>query len=229
MSEGAQKQELWDFLKVSYETNNLVSYETKKERLEHYAARLVEWNEKFNLVAPSTIPQMWARHFLDSAQLWTHLPAKTQRLVDLGSGAGFPGLVLAILGVPEVHLIESTGKKARFLSLIAEELQLNVTVHAARAEGIKGLKADVVTARAVAALRALLSLANPFMTENSMAVFLKGETVQAELTEARKYWTFSCEPKPSLTSASGTVLTISKLKGRPPHASIPRKRKKSGG
>lgn len=183
------------------------------DRLQRYESLLKEWNERFNLVAGSTLPQIWTRHFLDSAQLYPQiLQKKAQKLVDLGSGAGFPGLVLAILGVPEVHLIEGIGKKAGFLEAVSKELGLNVTVHQARIESVQGLKADVITARALTALPDLLSLAKPFMKKETLALFLKGEKAEAELTEAAKYWTFTAERKRSLSDPSGTVLAISDVK-----------------
>jgi len=181
-------------------------------KLEQYDAMLREANAKFNLVAASTLPDLWTRHFLDSAQLWPLLPPQTRTLVDLGSGAGFPGLVLAIMGVPEVHLIEATGKKATFLREVATELALNVTVHTARIEKVRDLPADVVTARALTALPELMSLAKPFLKKESCALFLKGEKAEAELTGASKYWTFTCQRTLSLTSPSGVILKISDLK-----------------
>ncbi|MFA6279536.1 MAG: 16S rRNA (guanine(527)-N(7))-methyltransferase RsmG [Bdellovibrionales bacterium] len=188
------------------------------EKLESYAALLREENEKINLVAASTLPCLWERHFLDSAQLFPLIPSpKTARLIDLGSGAGFPALVLAIMGVAEVHCVESTGKKARFLEAVAKGLALPVTVHQDRIEALKGLKGDVVTARALAALPDLLGLAAPFMKKDSIGLFLKGEKADAELTEAHKYWTFSVEKRESLTSPTSVILQISDLKARPKH------------
>ncbi len=200
-----QKQALFAQIQVSHET---------RAKFERYAELLIEWNEKINLVAPSTLPDLWSRHFLDSAQLYGLLPPKTQNLVDLGSGAGFPGLVLALMGVPAVHLVESIGKKARFLEAVAAELAPNVTVHHARIETIRHIRADIVTARALTALPDLLSLAAPFLKKDSLALFLKGQKADAELTEARKYWTFACEKKPSLSDPSGTLLQISNLQIR---------------
>ncbi len=215
---------LSDLLSVSHETTAHVSYETKKTRLEHYAELLLEWNEKINLVAASTIPHLWERHFLDSAQLFPLLPPKTRKLVDMGSGAGFPGLVLACLGVPHVHLIESIGKKARFLSHVTKELSLNVTVHQERIEAVQGFRADVVTARALTALPELLGLAKPFMGEESVALFLKGQNAPAELTEAKKYWTFLCEAHPSQTAPDSAILKIRHVKALPSNGSKRRKR-----
>lgn len=182
-------------------------------KLQRYEVLLREWNERFNLVAASTLPHIWTRHFLDSAQLYPLLGAKkAQKLIDLGSGAGFPGLVLAILGGFETHLIESIGKKATFLDAVTRDLGLNVTVHNARIEAVRDLQADVITARALTALPDLLSLAKPFMKADTLALFLKGERADAELTEAAKYWTFTHEKKRSLSDPSGTVLAISDVK-----------------
>lgn len=140
-------------------------------RLEAYAALLAEWNEKFNLVAASTMPQLWTRHFLDSAQLTGYIPSAAASLVDMGSGAGLPGLIIAIL-CPQLacHLIESTGKKADFLRLVAKELALNVVVRQDRIEAIRGLEVDIVTARALKALPELLSYAKPLLKKDLLPV-----------------------------------------------------------
>lgn len=194
------------------------SYEAQR-LCKAYLGLLQEWNQKFNLVAVSTLPEAELRHFVDSAQLYPLIPSGARILVDMGSGAGFPGLVLSILGVPEVHLIESTGKKANFLRHVAQELGLNVTVHQERIEAVRGIKADVVTARALTALPDLLSLAAPFFKKDTVALFLKGEKAEAELTQAAKYWTFGLEKTPSLTSPSGVVLQIRDLKVLRKHVS----------
>lgn len=198
-------------------------------QLDRYAELLAEWNERFNLVAASTIPQIWIRHFLDSAQLGAHIAplldtGTTIKLADIGSGAGFPGLVFAILYPKlDVHLIESTGKKANFLREVAKELKLNVSVHQQRAESIRDMEADIVTARAVTALAQLLSLSKPLMKKDSFCLFLKGQNADAELTEARKYWTFASAKSPSLSDHSGTVLKISDLRILRPHGAKPKR------
>lgn len=198
------------------------------DKLRHYGAMLAAWNEKINLVSPSTIPVLWTRHILDSAQLYPLLPPGATRLVDLGSGAGFPGMVLAILGVPEVHLIESTGKKATFLKAVAAELAPHVTVHAARIEALHGeLVADMVTARALAPLPDLLPLAAPFLGARGTALFLKGRKAPEELTQARKYWTFSLSTQASLSDPSGVVLSLSAL--APAIRHVRRKQRKTKG
>jgi 16S rRNA (guanine527-N7)-methyltransferase len=198
------------------------------DKLERYVKLLQRWNKSINLVAESTIFHVWSRHVLDSAQLLKFIPPSARTLVDLGSGAGFPGLVLAIMGPHKVHLIESIGKKASFLRLVAEDLELDATIHQQRIEFVRGLKADVITARALKPLPELLGLAKPLMAENAICLFLKGQKANAELTEAQKYWTFVCEKIPSLSDPSGTVLKISQLKEKHPYGSrrLPRKRKR---
>lgn len=208
--------------KESFFNNFRVSYETRA-KMEVYAQRLIEANAQHNLVAASTLSCLWRRHFLDSAQLFPLLPSPDICLVDLGSGAGFPGLVLALLGVREVHLVESIGKKARFLEGVAAELGLKVTIHHARIESIREVKADIVTARAVTALPGLLSLAKPFLKEKAQCLFLKGEKADAELTEASKWWTFHVERISSLSDPSGTILCFRDVKVRHDARRKPRK------
>lgn len=207
-----------------------------QERLEYYSAQLSEWNSRFNLVAESTLPDIWQRHFFDSAQLFPLLPplnGRTITVADMGSGAGFPGLVLAIMAEKDsknsissskyaFHLIESVGKKADFLQHIVDILQLEcVTIHHDRVESMttteKRLRTDVVTARALKSLPELLKLANRLLKNDGVSLFLKGRNAVVELTEARKWWTFGCDSFPSLSDPSGSVLRINKLKALPPH------------
>jgi 16S rRNA (guanine527-N7)-methyltransferase len=185
-----------------------------EQHLTRYAELLREWNEKFNLVASSTLPDLWTRHMLDSAQLMHFIPETTRSLADMGSGAGFPGLVLSILGAPHVHLIESTGKKAEFLRTVVAELKLSIEVHHARIETLR-LKSDIVTARALKPLDQLLAYAKPIMRPESQALFLKGQNAEAELTAARKSWRFDSEIYQSLSDPSGNVLVISHINEKP--------------
>ncbi|MDD4615589.1 MAG: 16S rRNA (guanine(527)-N(7))-methyltransferase RsmG [Alphaproteobacteria bacterium] len=193
-----------------------VSYETI-HRLTLYKKSLIQWNEKINLVAKSTLETIYSRHFLDSAQLMPFIPDTASILADIGAGAGFPGLVLAILAkekaLPlEIHEIESTGKKADFLQSVVDELGLNVVVRRERAEDIRDLKADVVTARAVKALPELLRYAKTLMKNDSVGLFLKGKSLSEELTEAKKYWTFDPEIHQSQSDASGQIVVIKNLR-----------------
>ncbi|MCG5241934.1 16S rRNA (guanine(527)-N(7))-methyltransferase RsmG [Azospirillum doebereinerae] len=187
-----------------------VSRETL-ERLSAYEVLLRKWQPKINLVGPSTLPDLWRRHFLDSAQLFPLLPDATRVLVDLGSGAGFPGLVLAILGVPEVHLIESDSRKAVFLREAARAAGVTVTVHNKRIETVTGIEADVVTARALAPLADLLGWSFPFLGSRGTALFLKGQALDDELTAVAGGWTLRSERFDSRSDPTGTILRVSDL------------------
>jgi len=184
-------------------------------RLKAYVGLLTEWNERYNLVARSTMADVWHRHVWDSAQLTAFIPEGADSLVDLGSGAGFPGLVLAILlrerpGFRTV-LFESTGKKAAFLEAATKTAGMTVEVRNGRIEDARPEPFDVVTARACAPLDKLLAYAQPFQGKATTNLFLKGQNVEAELTEARKLWTMKVERHPSLTDSSGTILEIREL------------------
>jgi 16S rRNA (guanine527-N7)-methyltransferase len=199
-----------------------VSHETI-ERLDRYAALVAEWNQKFNLIAESTLPHIWTRHFLDSAQLMLLIPKDARNLADMGSGAGFPGLVLSIMGMPDVHLIESIGKKAEFLRTVIRELNLDAQVHQERIENMHGLRVDVVTARALKPLPELLALAKHLVKKDSTALFLKGQSLEDELTESARSWKFGCKKVPSISDRSGVVLIVRNI--QPTHAESRRKRK----
>src|SRR3954454_8458930 len=187
-----------------------VSRETL-DRLAAYLDLLRRWQRTINLVGTDTLDDPWRRHILDSAQLVRFLPEGVRRLVDLGSGAGLPGLVLAILGVAEVHLIESDRRKATFLREAARATAPSATVHACRIEAAPPLAAEVVTARALAPLPNLLPLAARFATPATRCLFLKGRQAETELTEATRGWTMGVQRQPSLSDAEGCVLIISGL------------------
>ena len=256
--------------------------------LEAYAGLLNKWQAKINLVGPATLPDLWRRHFLDSAQLvpmlapplpplWGKVgmggdaasdsagrgsddmralrrgpphpaPAKFAALakppqpsptrgegdaelgggapstgeeeaeggvlVDLGSGAGFPGLVVAILTDWHVHLVDSDQRKCAFLRQVALDCGVldRVTIHAKRIEQVTGVAADVVTARACAPLDELLGLAAPFLGEAGKCLFLKGAQAEEELTQARRRWTMRLDKRGSITDSAGTILVITELK-----------------
>jgi len=177
-------------------------------RLEIYAALLATWNKRINLVGASTMNDLWRRHMLDSAQLHRYIPKECRVLVDFGSGAGFPGLVLAIMGVPDVHLVESNQRKCAFLREAARVTQTRVTIHCARAEALASWPADVVTARALSSLPLLLKYAEPFLTPNTICLFLKGRGVKEELTETKKTWNIAFKMLYSMTDTQGTVLRL---------------------
>jgi 16S rRNA (guanine527-N7)-methyltransferase len=192
-----------------------VSRETLS-RLKAYADTLIDWNARHNLVSNGSLAELWKRHLWDSAQLAPLVPATARTLADLGSGAGFPGLVLAAL-LPQlaVTLFEAKAKKCAFLTAAAERMGLpNLMVENARMEDVVPRWADVVTARACAPLPVLLGYAQNFVGPDSVCLFLKGQNVGSELTEAHKSWKMSVRQIPSLTDPSGVIL---ELKALAPH------------
>jgi 16S rRNA (guanine527-N7)-methyltransferase len=181
-------------------------------RLEGYAALLAKWQGTINLVARDSLADVWRRHMLDSAALWPFIPPDARSLADLGSGAGFPGLVLAILGFTEVHLIESDARKCAFLGEAARRFALGkVAIHRGRIEAIAAVPVDVVTARALADLDALLGYAGRFLKPSGVCLFLKGRRAADELTLARQRWTMTVEAFPNPAESSGTILRIKDL------------------
>jgi 16S rRNA (guanine527-N7)-methyltransferase len=179
--------------------------------LEAFRTLLAEWNQVMNLVGPSALAEFWPRHAWDSAQLLQRHPDAIT-WADLGAGAGFPGIVLAILlkvrPGAQVHLVESMTKRCRFLTEVVKTLALPATVHNARAEDLRGLKVDAVTARACAPMVRLLGYAQPFLKQGAKGVFLKGQDVEVELTEATKYWKFEADLAPSLSSSTGRIVEL---------------------
>lgn len=187
-----------------------VSRETL-ERLEAYADLLVRWSERVNLVGRSTLADLWRRHFLDSAQLFPLISTDVRSLVDLGSGAGFPGLVLAILGVRGVELIEADRRKVAFLREAARIANVSVNVRPCRIEAVAPHAVDVVTARACAPLDRLLALGERFIGPTTTCLFLKGVQAVDELTDASKAWTMRFVRYPSISDPGGTVVSLQQV------------------
>ena len=183
-----------------------------------FLERLTGTNAVMNLVGPDSLPDFWNRHAFDSAQLLDLAP-EARTWADLGAGAGFPGLVLAILlkGRADAHifLIDSLGKRCRFLQDVVDELALPATVINGRAEE-QTLKVDIVTARALAPLDRLLGYAQPYMARGAKGLFLKGEKAEAELQEARKVWHLDGELSVSRSDPRGRIVTVRSLR-RGPH------------
>ena len=191
----------------------LVSRETLA-RLKAYAGLLVEWNARHNLVSTASLEDVWRRHFWDSAQLAHLLPETAKSLVDLGSGAGFPGLVLAEIfrdRALQVVLYEATAKKCRFLAEIAARLKLDLEIRNVRIADAKPEPFDVVVARACAPLAELLPYAQRFWGPGTIALLLKGQNVEVELTQARKSWRIGENRHPSRSDPSGTILEITEM------------------
>lgn len=183
------------------------------ERLEAYFSILKKWNPVINLVAKSTIENAWNRHFLDSAQVFALAPRESKSWLDIGSGGGFPGLVSAVLAAElapdmEFTLVESDQRKAEFLRTVARDLNISVTVLAKRIEDIPPLNADVISARALAALPLLLSFAERHLAPAGLAIFQKGANVSGEIAESLETWRFTYEEYPSATGQDAVTLLI---------------------
>jgi len=190
------------------------------ERLEQLVDMLVSWQRSRNLVASSTIPRLWTRHVADSLQLLAITP-DARRWLDLGSGGGFPGLVIAcaLAGqqTAEVHLVESVQKKAAFLRAATSELSLPAIVHATRIEDFVRTspgRLDVVTARALAPLDRLIGYAIPLLKRGAVGLFPKGQDVEAELTQASKSWTIEADLVPSKTDPRGRIVRVRRASRR---------------
>ena len=200
-----------------------VSRETEA-RLDRYVELLLEWQAKTNLVAPSTLPSLWTRHISDSLQLLTLAPS-AKVWADLGSGGGFPGVVLAcaLAETPGVmvHLIERNAKKAAFLREALRVTNARGTVHLSdigdNVDRITG-PVDCITARALAPLHQLIGFAEPLMRQGSKALFLKGQDVEAELTEATKYWNIKPQLHSSRTGGHGWIVELDQIERRNPSA-----------
>ena len=190
-----------------------VSRETT-DRLDRFVPLLLRWQRTMNLVAPSTIPVLWTRHIADSLQLVALAPA-ARIWVDLGSGGGFPGLVIACaladVGGAHVHLVERNAKKAAFLRESARQLHLPGLIHHRRIEDFMtsfSEPVDIVTARALAPLSDLLRYAHPLLDNGARGLFPKGQDVDAELTEAARYWTIAATLVPSRTDPCGRIVVV---------------------
>ncbi|MER9404940.1 16S rRNA (guanine(527)-N(7))-methyltransferase RsmG [Mesorhizobium caraganae] len=187
------------------------------ERLVAFQQLFLKWSRSINLAAPSTLDDVWGRHILDSAQL-ARIAPEAKRWADLGSGGGFPGLVLAFLLVERdgasIDLVESNRKKASFLQAVIGQFGLPARVVARRIDDSYALVStpEIVTARALAALPALLDLSAPWLTKGSRALFHKGRDYRAEVEESTHRWAFDLVEHPSMTDAHGVILEVTDLR-----------------
>lgn len=183
-----------------------------EERLRTFVVLLLQWNRRINLLSRGDEAFVWERHILDSVQLVPLLPVTSGRLIDLGSGAGFPGIVLAVLTGCEVHLVESDARKGAFLREATRALGVDAQVHVARAEALDLPPAPVVTARALAPLPELLALAAPLLTPAGICLFPKGRSADNELTAARREWHMQVERFSSRTSPTAALLRLREIR-----------------
>jgi 16S rRNA (guanine527-N7)-methyltransferase len=181
-------------------------------RIELYVELLLSWQKRINLIGPTTVQIVWERHILDSLQLLPLLPPHAERIADLGSGAGIPGLVIAIAAGLEAHLYESNGKKASFLREAARQTGTKAFIHMVRIETLPNEpnlpRVDCVVARALAPLPLLLDYAEPFLSRGAIGLFHKGQDVDAELTQATKYWKMKVSKHASLCDSRGVILEV---------------------
>lgn len=197
-----------DWLDVSRET---------VARLEQFCALVRKWNPAINLVSKADVASLWQRHVLDSAQIFDLAPQQARIWADLGSGGGFPGIIIAILAAERnaglrVHLIEADRRKASFLAQAIRQLGLATVLHVERVEKVRALGADVVSARALAPLNALCDLAVTQLSPSGLALFPKGEGVEAELQSCEGKWQMAVERVASRTRPEGVILKISGLR-----------------
>jgi 16S rRNA (guanine527-N7)-methyltransferase len=187
-------------------------------RLQIHLDLLTRWNARINLVSPREVPNLWRRHVEDSLQLLPLIPADLNgAALDLGSGAGFPGLVLAIASGRHFHLIESDARKAAFLREAARETSAPATIHNVRIEAAQLLPSPLITARALAPLDTLLEWAAPKLTSDGICLFPKGRTAEHELTVAARRWHMHVERTASVTDSAATILMISEVRRVGPH------------
>jgi len=181
--------------------------------LKVYAELLVKWQNAYNLVGSKTIDKLWTRHIYDSAQLLALVDGalginKNRIWMDLGAGAGFPGLVISIMGGGKVHLVESNGKKCSFMRAVIRETSADAIVHQSRIEDMVRFDVDIITSRALATVKRLLDYSEPFVSQKLEMWYHKGQDVDEELREATKYWKVNINKYPSQTDEAGTILRL---------------------
>jgi 16S rRNA (guanine527-N7)-methyltransferase len=198
------QREVPDWLDVSRETI---------EKLDHFASETLRWTPAINLISKASMDQIWQRHILDSAQLFP-LGDLAAKWVDMGSGGGFPGIVMAIMGAQDMVLIESDKRKATFLQQVARHLSLQVTVISQRVDNLPPQGANTVSARALASLTQLLGHATPHLTPAGRAVFPKGRGADVELAAAQEKWQFDYSAIPSKTDPDAAILVIENIRRR---------------
>jgi 16S rRNA (guanine527-N7)-methyltransferase len=181
-------------------------------RLQQYVDFLIKNNAKINLIGKNTTADIWHRHIFDSAQILQHLPKDTKRVIDIGTGAGLPGIILSILGIEEVDLVESITKKANFLREAAQFSPNKINVFNDRAEDLIAWESDVVTSRACAPLDKLLGFTEKLIAKSKICVFLKGRNVEEEILQAKNTWSFDYDLAKSLTAEDSYIIKINNVK-----------------
>ncbi|MBM3579696.1 MAG: 16S rRNA (guanine(527)-N(7))-methyltransferase RsmG, partial [Alphaproteobacteria bacterium] len=184
----------------------------QEKNLEDFVIALLQENQQFNFIGKSTILDIWERHILDSAQLMRFIPNKNAKFADFGAGAGFPGMVLSILGLREIHLVEKAFRKADFLRKAKLFSPNRVFIHQTKLEEMPAVEFDCIVSRALAPLPGLLTYSKKFLKKGGYCLFLKGKNLPQEIIEAQKNFQFEYELQPSLTSAESNIIKVSNIK-----------------
>lgn len=202
-------------LKKTAALNDIKAFHALNEdqisKLESFVAILLKENQQFNFIGKSTIDDIWNRHILDSAQLLRFIDNKNAKFADFGTGAGFPGVVLSILGIKEMHLIEKAFRKCDFLRRAKASSANKIVVHQAKLEELTDITFDCITSRALAPLDKLLTHSKKFLKDDGYCLFLKGKNLSNELELAKKQFNFIYETHPSLTSSESNIIKLSQI------------------
>ncbi|MBY0408145.1 MAG: 16S rRNA (guanine(527)-N(7))-methyltransferase RsmG [Rickettsiales bacterium] len=199
------------------------------DKLTLYYDLLLKWQARVNLIGPDTVKEVWRRHMLDSLQLLSFLKNKNVTLMDIGSGAGFPGMVLAIAGVRDVHLVESDQKKVTFLREVSRVTNTPVSFYAGRVERLTlESKPQIITARACSSLDTLCNYSYPHVSRETICLFLKGKNYSSEVENALLHWDFQYMVSESVTEPQGVVLKLTEL-ARRPHEPVQNQRNENSG
>ncbi len=185
---------------------------SQEKLLDTYIHNLKKYNKHTNLVGSSTLEDPWKRHILDCLQILPTLKNYNYSILDMGTGAGLPGLILSIMGCHNVTLVDSNNKKTKFLEKIKKEMNLKVKIILDRVENEENKKYDIITSRALANLSKLFTYSHNFLKKNTVLIFLKGKTVNDEILDATKIWKFECHKHTSLSDRGGSLLVIRNLK-----------------
>jgi len=192
-------EKIGDFLDVPRET---------QEKLDCYVQLLIKWQARINLISSKTLPEIWHRHILDSAQLVSYLPKTPSVILDMGSGAGLPGVILAILTRHQLHLVESDSRKIAFMRTALRETGTSAILHEQRMETVPALRPDIITARALAPLSQLITLASGQHHEKIEYLFLKGREAKQELTALPACPKLEAECLPSMTDSQASIIRL---------------------
>ena len=197
--EGTSLEKIGDFLDVPRET---------QEKLDCYVQLLIKWQARINLISSKTLPEIWHRHILDSAQLVSYLPKTPSVILDMGSGAGLPGVILAILTRHQLHLVESDSRKIAFMRTALRETGTSAILHEQRMETVPALRPDIITARALAPLSQLITLASGQHHEKIEYLFLKGREAKQELTALPACPKMEAECLTSMTDSKASIIRL---------------------